>query len=480
MPAFSQVTTRSLHKAGVFTYKHRMYVYGFAQEASQLDFHCFSYDSLLHAKDSLSLPLGKYGPGQFLDISHDTLHDVLNFYFQLANQQNQVTLCRADSNLKLLATTRNYDANHVNSMTAFDQNNYRHQRSMYIVKAQEDSSGRQYYLSKYELKNLDQPFEYEFRWQYPLERKYIRQVSVIAADSACVLLYVHVSDGPKKGQWILRVDARRGTLYKGTKLNPKGSDRHYLYSASVYNAADRSLDVAGSILPAAMIDFSAGTANFKDLPKVHQLFMMHIDSLGQVGQRFEKSLPLPAPATPGATGTGLHLKIGELQRLQRDFILRADLYSQKSEKEFSYYSSSLIRLRADEDSYSVQTSTVYPLPKLIPNLVDNKPGNDYGRVTLNSVTYYDHFQSSKAAKPVLMQMKNDSAGNPVMVLRQVNVAAAKTRYLSVKTGKKGAEVGTILDSDPSKPGQLLTMGNNYFLVSFDPEKNIVVLTRKRL
>jgi len=45
-----------------------------------------------------------------------------------------------------------------------------------------------------------------------------------------VIVYAHVFDGLKKGQWILRINANTGEIIRGTKLNAKGDQRHYLMS----------------------------------------------------------------------------------------------------------------------------------------------------------------------------------------------------------------------------------------------------------
>lgn len=470
IPVFSQVVQRTLLRAGSCFYKHTVYVYGFEQRQERLVFRCFSYRSNLTPKDSAEFDLGKHAENHYLDISRDTIHDVLNFYFQLADQKNRVSLCRLDSTLKTLCTANDYDANHINSMTAFEDESYRYKQSLYVISTTEDSTGKQFYLSRYDLKAMDRPFEYHAGWQYAFERKHIQRASVIVADSVQVILYAHVTEGLKKGQWILRVNARNGTLIKGTKLNAKGDERHYLYSKALYHATDRSLDVAGSIYPSAMIDFKKATADFKTLSATHQLFLLHIDSLGEVTSRFEKALPLPAAVSkPGTAATPLHFKIRELNKQgDKGFMIWADLYEQRQANVMFYYSSWQLKLAPLEESYSISTSTVYPLPKLIPDLIGTTPGNSYGKVYLNSISGYDKFEYAFPSNPVLLHSISEAGSNPILVLRKVNILNGQKSYLEVLSGKKGAEVKVLLNTVKNQASDIYSSGSSYISFLCDP------------
>lgn len=470
IPVFSQVVQRTLLRAAACFYKQTMYVYGYEQRQDQLMFRCFSYNSDLALKDSAAFPLGKRNHNQYLDISCDTLHDVLNFYFQQADQKNRVSLCRLDSRLNILCTVNDYDANHVNAMTAFEEESYRYKQSLYVISTAEDSTGKQFYLSRSDVKAMNQPFEYTSKWQYAFERKHIQRATVITADSLQVVLYAHVNEGLKKGQWILRVNARNGTLIKGTRLNAKGDERHYLYSKAWYDAKDKSLDLAGSILPSAMIDFKNATADFKMLSATHQVFLLHIDSLGEVTSRFEKALPLPANVSkPGTAGTPLHIRIREFaKQSDKGFRIGADLYEQKPANVMSYYSSWQVKLTPAEEGYSIQTSTVYPLPKLIPDLIGTTPGNAFGKIYLHSISDYDKFEYATPLNPVLIHSSADAENRPILILKKVNILNGQKSYLEVLTGKKGAEVKMLFGTVKNQASHIFIFENRYVNFVSDP------------
>ena len=101
----------------------KTFVYGYEELSNQLWFKCYSFNNQLTLKDSLIFSLGKNHVTDFLETSLDTLHDVLNFYFQLSNQKNSVKLLRLNDSLKQKAFIENYDANHVNSLMRFANEN---------------------------------------------------------------------------------------------------------------------------------------------------------------------------------------------------------------------------------------------------------------------------------------------------------------------------------------------------------------------
>ena len=322
----SQEIKRQLLNANILQFHHNLYVYGYQQNNTELKFKCYSYSHKLQVKDSAEYNLGKHTPSDYLQISVDTLHDFLNFYFQLANQKNMVSLFRTNDSLKTIATTDNYDANHINSLSVFDDEKLAYKQDLYIIRTATDSADKQFYLSKYHVKSVNKPFEYDFKWQFAFERKHIYRASILAADSNQVIIYAHVFDGLKKGQWILRINANTGEIIRGTKLSAKGDTRHFLVSNYIIDKKTKSIDVIGSVYEGNTIDFKNKTSNFTTQAKNHKLFIVTIDSLGDVAQRVEKVFPLPIQTK---TQTGLqsfHLKIREFKKTQMVVILYGQMY----------------------------------------------------------------------------------------------------------------------------------------------------------
>ena len=146
-----QAVKQNLLLANALSFHHTIYAYGYEQSKANLLFKCYSYNYQLKLQDSVLFDLGKHTTADYLEISIDTLHDVLNFYFQLANQKNMVSLLRVNDTLEKIASAENYDANHINSLTVFDDEKYSYGDDMYIIRTNTDTAGKQFYLSKLDL-----------------------------------------------------------------------------------------------------------------------------------------------------------------------------------------------------------------------------------------------------------------------------------------------------------------------------------------
>lgn len=198
-------------------------------------FKCFSFNKEIQLLDSNILSLKKHKPSDLLEITTDTLHDVINFYFQFIDKNNEFMLLRLNDSLKTICYVEKTEANKMNAFAAFDDEKYYTKNHLYVIKSNVDSTEKQFYLNKYQVKSISKPFEYEMNWQFPFERENIHRASVVYADAKHVFVNAHLNDGPKKGQWILCIDAKNGKLKKASRLGSKLTNKHYLYSNSIYD-----------------------------------------------------------------------------------------------------------------------------------------------------------------------------------------------------------------------------------------------------
>ncbi len=451
----AQVIKQELVSAASLYYNHTVYVFGYRQKKDALLFKCFSYSDSLKLKDSTEFTLGKHLPTDYLEVTADTLHSVLNFYFQLSDQKNLVTLFRVNDKLESICSVTNYDANHINSLTAFDDENYIFRRDLYIIKTNIDTTGKQFYLSKYTVKAMDKPFEYDFKWQYAFERQYINRASIIYADSNCIMLSANVYDGLKKGQWILRIDVKTGILIKGTKLNGKGDNRLYLYSNALYHKSSKSLDIVGSIYPNSILDFKTQKADFKDAASTHQLFLISIDSSGEVTARIEKPLPIAPPAKPGTLVLPLHFKVRTFTKNPNTgFNITADIYEQTKPDVMTYYTSWHITLMPNEDGYSIKPSAFYVCSKAVPGLISTTKGDANGKFYLNTVNDYDKFKYAAAHNSIIIKTGLDKLNNSFYILKKINILTGKRAFNYVFLGKKGLENKVILNAEKGQNASL--------------------------
>lgn len=444
----SQTVKRQLLNAKAQQFNHTLYIYGYQQNNTNLIFKCYSYSKNIQAKDSTEYNLGKHTPSDYLEISLDTLHDVLNFYFQLANQKNVVSLYRLNDSLQKIASADNYDANHINSLSVFDDEKYTYNQDLYVIRTATDSLDKQFYLSKYQVKDMSKPFEYDFKWQFAFERKYIHRASIMYADSNYVLVNAHVFEGIKKGQWILKINANTGEIIKGTKLNTKGDTRHYLMSNFLIDKKTKQIDVIGSIYNTNMIDFKNKTQNFTNQSKAHQLFLISIDSLGDVITRAEKAFPLPIQTKTVEGLKSFHVKVRTFEKLKdNNFNAWLDIYEQSKPLTFCYYSSWHIDIVKDDIDYAFTPSKFFISTTAIPGYISFEKGDTYGKFILNDISEYDKFKYQKPLNPFVLYTGIDDLGNSMYLLKKTNLMAASKSYNYISMGKKALENKVILKSE---------------------------------
>ena len=459
-----QINKGNLLLANALPFHKMIYIYGYEQSKNNLLFKCYSYNYKLQIKDSISFALGKHTPADYLEISADTLHDVLNFYFQLANQKNVVTLLRLNDTLEKITSAENYDANHVNSLTVFDEEKYAYKEDMYIIRTNNDSLGKQFYLSKYHVKKMDKPFEYDYKWQFAFEKKHIHRASVVYADTNQVIVYANVFDGLKKGQWILRINAKNGTIIKGTKLSAKNDSRLFLLSNVAIDKKLNSIDVIGSIYDANMIDFKNNTSNFTNQAKNHKLFLVTIDSLGDVITRAEKVFPLPIQTKTVEGLKSFHVKIREFKKLKdSNFDVWLDVYEQSKPLIFCYYSSWHLEISPDDVDYTFTPAKFYISTAAIPGFINFDKGDTYGKFILKDITEYDKFKYQQPLNPFIIKTGIDDLNNSYYVLKKTDLMASTKTYNYIFMGKKGLENKVILKSEQGQKANIYFYNNSSYI-----------------
>lgn len=446
--ARAQAVQKPLLRSGAFQFNHQVYLYGYEQAGQNISFKCYAYTAQLACTDSITLELGRHAPADFLDISADTLHGGIHFYFQQAGGDNTVTLLRTNTRLAKISLAEHVDANHVNTVTAFDEEKYTCGDAIYVIKSIPDSSGRQFFLSKYSTRYAAQSFDDEFRWQFAFERKFIHRAAVVYADSSVVAVYVNVTDSTKKGQWLLRVDAQTGRLVRGTKLNNKGDNRYFLYSNAFYDRRSKSLTCIGNIYAPGVINFKTGQFDFSAITQSRRFFIVKTDSLGDVVLRSETPLPMPVTATKADAATSYHFKVRQFAPLpDRKIAAWTDIYSMGPDHVLRYYTSWYIGLSESDTGYDLAPGKFNVCTSAVPGLIGTAGGDMYGKFLMSDATPYDKWLYAKPLLPVVVQTFIAATGDPVYILLKKDLNAGVITYYRVLTGKKGLTPETLLRSE---------------------------------
>jgi hypothetical protein len=448
----SQNFSRTLLKPGSVKFRDHIFVFGVLQDKNDLHFKLYRTTFDLQKTDSVSNALGKQKAEDFLEITSDTLHGYLNFYFQKSNSKNLASLLRFNDSLKLIAKTDNFESNKINSLTTFENETYTHKNSTYTIRTSEDSLGKQFYLTKYTLISNQRPFEYKLTWQYPLEKRNINTTHVFYADSEVVFIYVTILSGDRKGQWILKLNSKEGTIIKGIKLNANGDERNYFFNSFSYDPKEKELLIAGNVYTRQQLDVGSKTFPFTGLNKENTFFFIKIDGTNEVVSRDQKTIPItliaPIVKPSGKPGPPpfYHVKIKEFKKTSKtEYSAYCDIYkSVPGSLQFLYEGGFYFDVSIEEMGIELTSTKIYNSVVPFPGLVNTDPKDINGKIELGSILEFDKFLYKQPITDVEKQFGKDDNKNPKWIICKSDIKIGINSFYNVIIGQKGIESKLLL------------------------------------
>lgn len=468
-----QSLKKSLINAASLNFRNHIYVYGFETNKTGLSFKIFKFNYELSKTDSAKCSLDKDQAESYLDITTDTLHGYLNFYLQKSNNKNQAVLIRYNDSLRLITKTLPFESNKINSLTTFENEIYTFKKSTYTIRTSEDSLGRQFYLNKYTILDEKKIFEYKQDWQLPLEKKNINLTHVFFADQELVFLYVNIISGEKKGQWILKINSKNGTIIKGIKLNPKGDSRWFIYNSHFYDFKSKQLIIAGNAYSEEQIDLENGKHTFKNLDKQNNYFFTIIDSTCENIQRLEKTIPFTFANNKAASKEvfSYHVKLKELKQAgNNEYSVYCSVYkSINAQLLFTYETGLHYTVSFNEDGIELYTDKLQLPLSSLPGLITNDPKDFNGKLELKDIKEFDKFLYKLPIGEIENQFGKDDLKNPKWIFTKTDLASGKKSFYDIRIGTKGIEKKSILESSKYNHPEIYKIKSDKILI-FDSNK----------
>lgn len=446
----AQSIKKNILNASSLSFRNNIYIFGLESDKNGLNFKLYKSDLNLSKLDSVKCLLEKENPEVYLDITADTLHGYLNFYLQKANNKNLATLIRYNDSLRLITKTGPFESNKINSLTTFENEIYIFKNSTYTIRTAEDSLGRQFYLNKYTVADEKKVFEYKQAWQLPLEKRNINTTHVFYANDEFVFVYVNIISGEKKGQWVLKIDAKKGQVLKGVKLNNKGDLRWYIYNSFHYDAKQKQLLIAGNIYSDDQIDMENEKFTFKNLDKQNTYFFTLMDSLGENIQRFEKTLPFiyAINKIPSKEINYYHVKIKKLDKTSsNEYVAYCNMYkSINGQLQFIYETGFFYTSNISEEAIEMNTDKIHLPLNTLKGLTSADPKDLNGKIELSNLNEFDKFLYKCPVSDIENNFDKDDLKNPKWILSSSDFNTGKKTFYDIRIGLKGAEKKTLLES----------------------------------
>lgn len=290
--AAGQEINGSLYKSTCVVFRNCIYVAGYEEAHDGMVLKIVKYTATLEKAEEKDRKFEKCKPGSLYAPLIDTTHGFLNITIQETNNEKTAALIRYTENLELVADVGKAEITRINSFAAFDAEKLYYKDHLFVVREAKDSAGR-FYFYRYDLKDPSGLFSYAFKWQFNFDQHTYHRIHPAFANDDYVYLYVICLDGPKRGQWLLALDVRNGTLQKTIKLNGAENEFYFVSLVSVQGKT-KDILVTGAKYPASAINWETGkiTSSYAGV-KFLNLFFCRADSSGEIKSRLENFIAVP-------------------------------------------------------------------------------------------------------------------------------------------------------------------------------------------
>lgn len=425
----TQILELNLARGNSQIYKKHIFTYGLVSTKQKVDFQLFKLNFKLDKKDSLVINLGAGKIEDYLLLYSDTLHDFLNLYIQ-KKEKNLITVIRVNKNFELLAKIENVEVGRINNNSMFGNERLYFKNTIYAIKTQSDSGGKQFYLNKYIYKSELKNFDYELKWQFPFERKNIHWAHPFYADYYVVLLFVSVNTGPKLGQWVLQIDAKEGKLVKASKLNDKTEKNTYLFGGFSMDTVQKTLSLVGQKLsetqfnpsnPKLIIGGNTATS----------IYYIKIDSVGEISLKNDYKIPIvDVQVGPKKTLNSYLFKVADVKRNGDGKInIEADIYKNTDQSLcYLYSNTNVYSLSMNEEKMILEKNTVSS-NILVEQFYYSKDKQDMnGKLCMDSIAELERLFAKPTTLPVKQQFRIDSEKNSYWILTKSNIKKNSISY----------------------------------------------------
>lgn len=461
----------ALHKGNCQVFNGALYNFGLVTKNQNLELCVYKLDLTLKIIDSFFVSAGKDSPENYLECFSDTLHDYLNIYFQkkagTSSTKNNVTVLRFNKKFELIVKVENIDIARLNNTSLFTNEVFYEKNSVYTLKTESDTSGKQFYLNKYFLKSDSANFDYEFKWQFPFERKNIHSAHIFFADKHSVSLFVTVQGGIKTGDWILKINAETGELKKATKINTKGDTDSYFFGGVYSDKNYKSLSLVGQKLTELQFSRSENKLLISKATFA-TVYYLEIDSLGDIKTKEDFKLPITDIKTGvKKTTSNFLMRFSDLKKNPDGKIsFTGDvLKSSNSNVCYLYTNTSFFNIIPTEDRLILEKNALSSNIAIEEYLVTLDKLDLNGKLCIDSIKDLETLFYKPIGFPVKQQFKFDLEKNPVWVLSKHITRNNLVNYSFLSPIKKIYKITTIEELKESSSPLFRILDFETFIIS---------------
>jgi len=344
--------------------------------------------------------------------------------------------------------------------------------TVYSIKTESDTSGNQFYLNKYLLKSETTNFDYEFKWQFPFERKNIHSAHIFYADKKNVFLYVTVQGGAKTGQWVLKLNSEEGKLEKATKLNDKGETNSYEFGDFFADKNYKSINLIGQKYTEAQFNPHENKLAISNAVST-SVYYIEIDSLGELTVKQDFKIPI----NDVKTGT---------KKTSNNYILRFYGFSKNGNGGLSftsdvfksvnnnlcyvYCNTTVFNAAPMDDKLTMEKNSISP-NLLIEEYYSTSDKLDInGKLCIDSLNQFEKLFYKPLTLPIRQQLKMDDKKNPLWILAKHTTKKNGVNFSFLSPVKGIYKVTTIDEMNESNNPVFNNLNSSSFMISSQSEE----------
>lgn len=467
---FGQTVNFDLRNASAVSFNKSTYVYGFMPKLSTLTLCVYRLDKNHQKKDSFSVEFPNSKAEDFLRNQADTLHDFLNIYVQ--KKDKSISILRFNKQFNLIAKIEDVEVARLNNSAMFKNSPLYFKNNVFAVHIAYDSTGQQFYINKFELKSELKNFEYEFKWQFPFERKNIHSAQLFFADQRFVFVYVIVRDGTKAGEWILKLNTMDGKLIKATKLNDQTDNDSYLFGSFSYDQRQKSLVLIGQKFSNVQLNLKTAKLNIANLP-VATVYYVEIDSLGEIIKRQDFKVPINNIVS-GAKNQSNGYVLNPYS-ISKDILgnvsFYADVYKSTGQALcFGYSNSVALKLIKLEDKLVMEKCVISPNALIETYYFSKDKLDENGRLCVSSASEIEKLFLASPGLLVKINFKIDEEKNSHWLLTKSNPKKNSVNFSVLAPDKKIYQVKSLDDYTKSSQPGILSVSQNAMVIFSQTEE----------
>ena len=311
-----------LKKPALFNYRNSILVAGLYSQDNEVKLAVLLTDTQFVVTHEAYFDLGKGDVEDFNSLLVDSFHNRITIFVQLKSKKQTGKLLRLNPKLEILIEQNDFPFTQLNTFFAFDTDVFYSANSVYSVRKISADSSRQFLLRKYSLRNANKLNEaYVEDWQFSFKGSEYNFIQVLGAGMDRLWVLVHATQGARKGQWFMQINAKSGRVISATKIPITKINSDFYLHTFFADSVSSIFFLAGTYQDTLEIKSQIDQRKTKSFSNL----IFGIDTASNLILQSEFKMPIPAECANARKFTSMFFNAVRILKTQDKFVLCGSL-----------------------------------------------------------------------------------------------------------------------------------------------------------